>query len=206
MDSRDASIDETRPLNPDDEHQSSGQQSPHPLSPSVIQLPLTPPVFDYPTAGTKREIGIQFTSILQFITIDLTLANIIVQIIAAPRLPLQQFLVVWDFVIIIWNSLMLLNKAKSKLPPVSVFIGEWSFQYTGRDRRNGYGDAVRDIVPGRWQFDVIFKLIEAILTFVLLGCSIGSVRMIHHGWYQWAYGYRNTSNSVTIAVLHFFTL
>ncbi|KAH8195436.1 hypothetical protein TruAng_010388 [Truncatella angustata] len=207
MDSRNSSVDETRPLNPDGEQHHLGQESPRPLSPSVVQPPLTPPAYEYLADGGRREIGIRLTSILRLLTISLTLANIILQISSAPRGGLWVFLVVWDFFIITWYPLALLVEVMSTLPPITIFVGNWTFQYSGPRRDSECGDAVHDITPKRKRgaTDILRNLTDVILAVVLFSCSTASITELSGHRLSWYNGYsRIFSNGTPIAILHFF--
>lgn len=167
------------------------------------------PTCSYTVAEERREIRLRLISVLRFLTVDLTFANIVVQLCANPTGSTQVFSVVWDFFIIIWFLLFtLIYKARNTLPPIHLFVGDWSFKYSGPEREHDVGDAIRAVAsnkPSRLAV-ALQHLIDVSLAVVLLSCSIVNAIDMNIGNRLWYHNDPRLRAAVSISVLHFFVL
>lgn len=191
---RDSSIDESQPLVP-----SSGEGSARSLNPDMVHPPLTPPARDYEEPGGNYELSARMITILRSLTIIVTLANIIYQLVLGPRNSLEVFLIVWDWFILIW---CILSLGWSRFPSIGITVGNWRFQSAGAIR-DGSFDLSQNAAKGKGRHGlprVLYNVIDVLLALILIIFSI-----FHAGESKgrsWNYRKDNT----IIDILHFFVL
>lgn len=121
MDSRDSSIDEARPLNP------NGDRSDPPAS-------ITPPQNEYSDHAGNRQLAFPLIPMMRCLTIIFTFANILTQLLSGPRKSTETFLAVWDFFILFGSLVSLIiesREIKSRLPSIGLALGSRTYYLAG---------------------------------------------------------------------------
>jgi hypothetical protein len=201
MDSRDSSFDETRPLNPDGD-----QEAPPPFSSNMVRPTLTPPPDEYLGTGERRELGIRLILVLRLLTVIFTFSNIIVEMVSHANSSIEEFLLVWDWFILILSVVFLLHESRgigtTFLPTISIAVGERSFHLAGATPDRGYLMLSEGhiLVKSKGPREAIRNIIDLLLTILLFIFTIVSTNG------RWRRRYWHDGNGTTIDVLHIFVL
>ncbi|KAK9415097.1 hypothetical protein SUNI508_01945 [Seiridium unicorne] len=199
-DSRQSSIDESRPLDPNGD--GDVRQL---LSPKMIQPPYPPPSGGRLENGGYREVGITLVSVLRILVIAITFSNIIVEIKASPRRSLEVFLAVYDWCIMLWSVVALRfepnRNGESILPPITMVIGERTFHVAGvrpHDELSGISENPSTCRSTRLT-SILRGVVDVVFVLVLFSTTIASDVYYRHR-------YRFRRSGTIIDVLHYVAL
>ncbi|ETS78095.1 hypothetical protein PFICI_10157 [Pestalotiopsis fici W106-1] len=195
MDSRDSSIDEARPLNPNGDRVDAKTAS------------ISPPRFEYSEHGRTRQLAFPLIAVLRHLVVIFTFANILIQLISEPRMGVEVFLVVWDFFILFGSLVALIvetynGKQNNRLPSLGITLGDKTYYLMGGPPQHSYmfipeqhsmpADRSRTFARVA-SFVVDLNLVVFLLTF--------SVISVTNGRY-WA-KYEMSDSIESVAILHF---